>query len=349
MLYFVQIATFFEESSLKELDGMVKFKIIDRQLNNLIIETGGNLLKAIGKKKATFVYSAFPLYSNGLISKNDYLGSIYKALLKAVKGSGIAKDEVIRLECYDINNREGYSAKDLEVRLGKMLIEDGYTADLINPVRFVYLILLNGTCYIGQEKYENKSRVLNPLRLYSQTEHTSRAEMKIAEAFESFGIKSSGIAIDLGAAPGGWSKFLARTGFKVMAVDTAKLDYKSLKDAGLKVVVDPKSLQKALDECNIVHVRARAADFLKKANGIGIDLLADDMNMDCRSSSAEVLKYASLMRKGSVLIMTIKCITRNAPKYVAQARKMLSAKFSIKAIKVLPVNRQEVTLYAIRK
>lgn len=349
MLYFVQIATFFEESSLKELDGMAKFKIIDRQLNNLIIETGGNLLKAIGKKKATFVYSAFPLYSNGFISKNDYLGSIHKALLKTVEGSSIAKDEVIMLECYDINNREGYSAKDLEVRLGKMLIEDGYTADLINPVRFVYLILLNGVCYIGQERYENKSRVLNPLRLYSQTEHTSRAEMKIAEAFESFSIRSSGTALDLGAAPGGWSKFLARNGFRVIAVDTAKLDYKSLERSGLKVTVNPKSIKNALNMYDIIHVNLRAADFLSKAKDIRIDLLADDMNMDCKSSSAEVLKYASLMRKGSVLVMTIKCITRNAPKYMTQARKMLSPKFSIKAIKVLPVNRQEVTLYAIRK
>ena len=347
MLYFVQIAMFFEESSLKELGGIVKFKVIDRQLNNLIIETKENLLKAVGKKKTTFVYSVFPLYSKDVISKNDYLGSIHGALLKAVEGSGIDKGEVIRLECYDINSREGYSAKDLEVRLGKMLIDDGYTADLINPVRFVYLLLLNGVCYVGQEKYKN--RVLNPLRPYSQTEHTSRAEMKIAEAFESFGISSSGIALDLGAAPGGWSKFLARNGFRVIAVDTAKLDYDSLERSGLKVAVNSKSIKKALNMYDIIHVNLRAADFLSKAKDIRIDLLADDMNMDCKSSSAEVLKYAPLMRKGSTLVMTIKCINRNAPKFMAQARKALSPKFSIKGIKVLPVNRQEMTLYAIRK
>ena len=349
MLYFVQTAVFFEKSSMAELAGMARFKIIDKQLNNFIIETGKDLIKRMGKRDTTFVYSAFPLLSKSKIG-GDYLDSIYKSLAKTIKIAGIPKSEVMRLECYDINNREGYSAKDLEVRFGKALIKDGYNADLLSPERLVYLVLLNGNCYVGQSRYSDlKAKALNPLRAYSQTDHTSRAEMKMAEAFENFGIKADGIALDLGAAPGGWSKFLALNGFKVLAVDSAELDYDSLKKSGLRVTVSPKSIKAALMKCDIVHVKARSSSFLGKAKGMRIDLLADDMNMDCESSAGEVLKYAPLMRPGSTLVMTIKCMNRNAPKYMAQAKKMLSPAFSIKGIRVLPVNRQELTLYAVKK
>ncbi len=352
MLYFVQTAMFFEESSLDELRSLARFKIIDRQLNNFIIDANGNLQERIKERGTIFVHSAFKLLSKSRISKKDYLGSIYRALLKVVKGSKIRKGEVIRLECYDINNRQGYSAKDLEVAFGRMLIKNGYIADLVNPSRLVYVVLLNGNCYVGESLYADLAkRVLNPLRAYSHVGHTSRAEMKIAEAFQEFGIKGTGIAVDLGAAPGGWSRFLAKKGFKVIAIDTAKLDYSSLKEVGLKVkaVGSQAGVQDCIMNNDIVHLKAKSDAALGQLKASKADLLAEDMNMDCESSAAEVVRYAKVMRRGGTLLMTIKCVTRNAPRYIKQARRILDAKFLIKGIKVLPANRQELTLYAIYK
>ncbi len=352
MLYFVQTAVFFEESSLDELGRMAKFRIIDRQLNNLIVDASVDLSRKIREINTIFIYSAFKLLSKSKISKTDYLDSIYKAIIRVIKASRIGKNEVVKLECYDINNREGYSAKDLEVRFGERLIVDGYKADIIGPERLIYAVLLNGICYVGQEKYAKLGKkVLNPQRYYSQIKHTSRAELKIAEGFNEFGIKGSGIAIDLGAAPGGWSSFLAKSHFKVISVDTAGLDYESLKAAGLKVKVvkSAAGVAKELQRSDIVHLKSKSEEIMGTLKGINADLLANDMNMHCESSSEVVLKYSKLLKKGGILLMTIKCITRNAPKYIRITEKLLFKEFSIKNIKVLPSNRQEVTLFAVKK
>ncbi|MEM3839305.1 MAG: SAM-dependent methyltransferase [Candidatus Micrarchaeaceae archaeon] len=348
MLYFVQIAQAFEESAVKELKSMARFRLVDRSLNNLIIETKADLAKKFRSKNPTFIYCAFPIAVSGRIS-GKYAESIYALLLKAIYKSKITSGEVIKLECFDINSRRGYSAKDLEVLFGTRLIKDGYRADLLNPDRLVYLVLMNERCYVGQASWESlKPKELNPLRRYSQQSHTSRAEVKLAMAFEAFSIKQRGLAIDLGAAPGGWSKFLALNGFKVIAVDNAYLDYKSLKAAGLslKKAKNPKEIAGAY---GIIHFKSNAGSFLKELKCIRVDLLANDMNMDSLSSSEIAAKYAKFMRKGATLIMTIKCMSRNAPLYIRQAKKALSKEFLIKGIKALPANRQELTLYGIKK
>ena len=351
MLYFVRTAMFFEKSSLDELKSLSKFKIVDKELNNLIIDADSGLLEKMKKRDATFIHSAFKICLRGKISKGKYLDSLYAPVLKAIKSAKMGKKEVVVLECYDINNKEGYSAKDIEVNLGKRLIRDGCTADLVNPSRRVYMVLLNGNYYIGQEKLSGPRMVnLDPLRRVAYG--ISRAELKIEQAFDEFKIDGSGIAIDLGAAPGGWSGFLATNGYKVIAIDTADLDLKSLSKMGIKRVTvekSPKNIVKSLSNSDIVHLKSRSAEALGMLRGIQADLLADDMNLDCRTSIGEINRYAKLLRNGGILVMTIKCITRNAPRYIREAKRMLKPAFRIKGIKVLPSNRQELTLYAVYK
>ncbi len=352
MLYFVKTAVFFEESSLDELKSASSFKIVDKELNNLIIEAGPGLLEKLKRRDLTFIHSAFKIDLKSKISKGRYLDSLYAPVLKAVKAAKIGKKEVVVLECYDINNKEGYSAKDIEVNLGKRLIKDGYTADLINPSKRVYMVLLNGNCYVGHEKLLGGARraALDPLRHAAY--RVSRAELKIEQAFNEFKIDGGGIAIDLGAAPGGWSGFLAAKGYKVIAIDTADLDMKSLSKMGIKKVTvekSPKNIARSLGNADIVHLKLRSAEPLAMLRGVKANLLANDMNLDCRTSIGEAMKYARFLKRGAILILTIKCITRNAPRYIKEARKLLKPKFKIKGIKALPSNRQELTLYAVYK
>jgi predicted rRNA methylase YqxC with S4 and FtsJ domains len=351
MLYFVKTAMFFEESSLDELKSLSGFKIVDKELNNLMVDASSDIDKKMQKKDCTFIHSAFRIDTKGKISKDDYLGSLYKPVLKVIRGARIGKKDVIVLECYDINNKEGYSAKDVEVNLGKRLIKDGYTADLVDPSRRVYMILLNGNCYVGEERLGGSERkALDPTRRVAYK--VSRAELKISQAFGEFDIKGNGVAIDLGAAPGGWSAYLAGKGYKVVAIDTADLDTASLSKMGIKSVKAGsklKNLGKIISGSDVVHLKADSAEALIALRGMKADLLADDMNMDCVSSIKEALKYKKFLRKGGVLLMTIKCVTRNAPRYIKEARKLLAHSFEIKGIKVLPSNRQEMTLCAVYK
>src|SRR5690606_4098232 len=98
----------------------------------------------------------------------------------------------------------------------------------------------------------------------------SRAEAKLLESWESFGIDRDlgrpGLALDLGAAPGGWSRVLANNGYQVDAVDPADLD--------------PRVL--ALDK--VVHHQETAGSFFAGDKN-RYQLLVSDMKMDAEMAA----------------------------------------------------------------
>src|SRR5205085_10683336 len=74
---------------------------------------------------------------------------------------------------------------------------------------------------------ENLSDWPGGARHVAQTpEQISRSEFKLLEALEVFGVTlpARGRALDLGAAPGGWTRLLLDAGLYVVAVDPANLD-----------------------------------------------------------------------------------------------------------------------------
>ncbi len=351
MLFFVYVSSFFPESSAKELEGLANVSIVDKSLNVAIVESDADLCSIVRKKKPVFIYGVFPLRTKGRISKGDYLGSIYRQMLKAMRAGKVGRDETVFLECYDINNRTRYSAKDIEVSLGQRLNSDGYKADIIDPTAFVYAVLLNGVCYAGTSEFDYEwQRRLNPLRRYMGTRKVSRAEFKIREAFEEFGISGNGIAIDLGAAPGGWSLFLHKRGYKVIAVDPAKLDYAAMKSAGARVITLPPGgdVAKSIKRCDVLHIKAGFDDALRMIPKTCATLIADDMNLGPLASAAAVLEFVPTLTPHASLVLTVKCMSRNAPKFMREAKHALSGSFEVKSIKALPSNRQEVTLFASR-
>ncbi|MFA6014978.1 MAG: 23S rRNA (cytidine(2498)-2'-O)-methyltransferase RlmM [Gallionellaceae bacterium] len=85
---------------------------------------------------------------------------------------------------------------------------------------------------IGSSDPQNSSRSLNGIQRVSMTHDApSRSYLKLAEAFEVFldksqqalWLKPGMTAIDLGAAPGGWTWQLVQRGLKVTAVDNGPL------------------------------------------------------------------------------------------------------------------------------
>ena len=73
------------------------------------------------------------------------------------------------------------------------------------------------------------------------------------------------MAIDLGAAPGGWSAFLVKKGFKVVAIDKGGLDTAALAAGGIKVSV--VSLAKTIKpeelSADIVHIKGDSKGALR--------------------------------------------------------------------------------------
>jgi 23S rRNA (cytidine2498-2'-O)-methyltransferase len=263
----------------------------------------------------------------------------------------LPKEGGIKIECFDVNCKTKYSAKDIEVYMGQRLEKEGYDVNITTPDFLVYLVLINTHCYVGYANYKKlKKKFVNPERHYHpfSKDAVSRSELKLIQAFDDFGIRGKGVAIDLGAAPGGWSHFLAKSGFKVVAIDKGELDCRKLSELGMKVKTITESqaiLKKDLKKNNIIHIKANA----KKTNVRGIGkatIIVDDMNMVPKESVELVLSFSKNFARNAKLILTVKCVDRNAEKYTANAVQALGKEFKVTGIRVLPSNRQELTLYA---
>ncbi len=345
MLYLAIISNSFRKSSIEELSRAGSFSILEERVSTLVIESPeADLAGRLERLSPIFTYLLLPLHDVSQISKKDYMGSITKAAISSAK-----KGLKIRAECYDVNSKEGYSAKDIEVSLGRRMESEGYEINLEKPEALLYLVLINGRCYSGcMEIVMLKRDFINPERHYHRYSRgaISRAELKLIQAFDEFRISASGTAIDLGAAPGGWSRFLAEKGLCVIAVDKGSLDYLKLEGNRIRVREETLPYKHNKDEpAGIIHLKARAEE-ATEACELSADLIVNDMNLAPSSSAALVVSISRLLKPGSQLVMTIKCIDRKAEKHLQTVEKALSPTFRIERKAVLPSNRQEITILA---
>ena len=342
MLYFLHLSRKFWKSSYQELRSICSFKPIESLWDNLIIEAKPGLLSRLNTKNNIFIYGAFGLSDNCSIDKEDYTESIYSSIRKQAEKAG---GKSIMIDIYDVNSKHGYSGKDLEVLFGNRLEKDGFRVSMEKPEVLIYAVLFNWRCYSGITRYASgKRELLNPIRHYNHSRSgISRAEMKIEEAFDRFGLKAAkGIAIDLGAAPGGWSCFLAKRGFAVIAIDNAELDTKRISAAGISVKAYSDNTKPA--KGSIMHYKMGFTEAYSKLKDAKIDLIADDMNISPTDSAKAVSMYAKLLKKNGICIMTVKSVTKNVHKHISSVEKEFKGKLEIERIAVLPSNRQELTL-----
>ncbi|MCW6160410.1 MAG: THUMP domain-containing protein [Candidatus Micrarchaeales archaeon] len=251
----------------------------------------------------------------------------------------IALQEIIRrkdrfkIEALNLSSHSGANAKTIEVFLGQALEKQGLVADLKNPTLLVYVVLAGDDIFICKT---DEQYVLDAFRAnkFGKDEKISRAEFKLKEAIDYFGIDRGKIklALDIGAAPGGWSNHMAKQGAKVIAVDNAALAYEKL------------------DMKRIVHIPKRAQDIdMESLKKFDVDILLMDMNIAPSDSAALAVRFADILKKGAFLILTIKLVDLRIEKHIKDAKEILSKEYRGIRLKKLPHNRQELTLFAIKK
>jgi 23S rRNA (cytidine2498-2'-O)-methyltransferase len=167
-------------------------------------------------------------------------------------------------------------------------------------------------------------------RRATQPTLVSRAEHKLAEALEAFDVPlpAAGQAMDLGAAPGGWTYLLAERGLTVYAVDPGRLHP--------QVAAHPR----------VVHLPARAETL--DLGGTRVDLLVNDTNLDPVDSARLMCAVARQLRPGGYAIMTIKLPSTRPGPGIAAAHAELAEAYDVLATRHLPHNRQEVTTLLCR-
>jgi 23S rRNA (cytidine2498-2'-O)-methyltransferase len=231
----------------------------------------------------------------------------------------------------------------------------GAVMDCRRPVWIVSVLCTPAAGYLGVSRAEqNLSDWPGGEHRFRREEgQISRAEFKLLEALDVFrlNLPTDGRALDMGAAPGGWTRVLRSRGLQVVAVDPAELDP--------RLRIDPA----------ILPVRAKIEEYLS-GEGEGrwalaareerpagptpdapppFDLLVNDMRMDALDSVEIMLRARAFLKPGGLAVMTLKLpeemrLQRAIPGLVQRALERLRAGYAVTGARQLYHNRSEVTV-----
>jgi 23S rRNA (cytidine2498-2'-O)-methyltransferase len=182
------------------------------------------------------------------------------------------------------------------------------------------------------------------VRLARAPAQISRAEFKLEELLRTGALRlpAQGTALDLGAAPGGWSRVLRGAGLDVVAVDPGELDRRlSAASRGDSAAVAP----------GIRHARTTAAEFLRSAAAEGelFDVVVNDMRMEPTRSCEVMVDAAARLRPGGLAVLTLKTGTRRVLETLTQCLTILAGRYRLEVVRQLQHNRQEITVVARRR
>lgn len=165
-------------------------------------------------------------------------------------------------------------------------------------------------------------------RFARDPEQVSRSEFKLLEALEVFHIDlpPRGVALDLGASPGGWTRILRQRAQYVTAVDPGSLHPSIGADKGVR------------------HLRMTAEDYLARDPDT-FDVIVNDMRMDGRDSARLMVQYAGCLYPHGIVLMTLKLPERKRRQVIDHALHILQARYEIVGMRQLFHNRSELTLY----
>lgn len=245
----------------------------------------------------------------------------------------LQRDEVYVCQCrIDSSVEYMFGNRDLTQNLVEYFEDKGVQISPKNAAMAISLSIIDDKAYIGVSSLDNNlSPWTGGVLFYAKDDSIiCRAEFKLEEAVGFFNIKLENVtnAIDLGAAPGGWSHYLATKGVKVDAVDPATL---SKKVTGMK---------------NISHYKMTAQEFSRKYINKRYDLIVNDMKMDTNMSTEIVCELAKHLRSDGQIVLTLKLPKNGVWKKINQSVMLLRKCFTDIRVRQLFYNRSEVTVYA---
>jgi 23S rRNA (cytidine2498-2'-O)-methyltransferase len=235
-----------------------------------------------------------------------------------------------------------YSSGRLNQLLAEAIAEETGAVESIKKPQIVVSVLCTANKgYVGISTVkENLSDWPGGMRHFAQTpEQISRAEFKLLEALEVFGVTlpAHGRALDLGAAPGGWTRLLLEASMSVVAVDPAQLD--------------PRLRRYPHLEHYHGYAEAYLEDAIKRHRSF--DVITNDMRMDAREAARLLVQAGKCLRQDGFIISTFKLphATQEIDplKNLRAALSLLQKHFRIVQVHQLFHNRQEVTVIAARQ
>ncbi len=239
------------------------------------------------------------------------------------------------------SNKHSYSSGHVNQLLAEAIAEEtGAVESIKKPQVIVSLLCTMEKAYLGISlTTDNLSDWPGGARHFAHLpEQISRSEFKLLEALEVFGvtIPSQGLALDLGAAPGGWTRMLLETGMQVVAVDPAKLDARLSRQPHLE------------------HYRGYAEEYLEEAikRRRKFNVITNDMRMDAREAARLLIQASACLLSDGFIISVLKLPHETSEidplKNLNEALSLLQRHFAIVQARQLFHNRQEVTVLTAR-
>ena len=238
-------------------------------------------------------------------------------------------------------SKHSYSSGHVNQMLAEAIVEEtGAVESIKKPQVVVSLLCTMETAYLGISlTTDNLSDWPGGTRRFAHVpEQISRAEFKLLEALEVFGVSlpSQGLALDLGAAPGGWTRILLGAGMQVVAVDPAKLDARLSRQPQLE------------------HYRGYAENYFEDAikRRSKFNVITNDMRMDAREAARLLVQASVCLLSDGFIISVLKLPHETSEidplKNLSEALKLLQRHFAIVQARQLFHNRQEVTVLTAR-
>ena len=358
---------------LRTILGVARLKITRRLSEGFVVvesdRSAAEMDALMKEAKPVFIDALLPLLA--VATADAGYGPIAGAL------EGIAdKGTTFRIEALRIGSVIPDKAKSVEVALGNIMEGHGYHADMDRPECTLFLILHGNQAFVSRAV--GASVTLDWYRAFNRARYDAlnRSEMKLDEAVRYFGvgINGSGLCLDIGAAPGGWTDYLAMRGRRVVAVDSAMLDYKRLcrygsvvvavagsadDAAGLLAKIDSNIFAVPMEDADrefegrraaVLHVKSRLEGAVGVLRSLGrFGMITMDANVAPETACDIIGSVAGLADSGSVLIMTIKLVDNKIEERIKYVKEAISKVYGPAAVKKLPHNRMEVTLFARRR
>ena len=235
----------------------------------------------------------------------------------------------------DRRGEHSFTSQEAALAIADAFVDGGRPrVDLNSPEQVLSVEIYQDVVFMGMNEAADLLRKeLRRMRRWAPGERpVNRAALKLREAIEEFGLElpREGRALDLGAAPGGWTAELAGQMAEVVAVDNADLDE--------RVAALP----------NVTHLRLRTQDLDPEEMG-QFDLLVNDMNMEPVQSAELLCELAPLLRPGGLAVMTIKFVTRHRRRHMVDASAALERCYEDVRIAAMPHNAKETTAVMRRK
>jgi 23S rRNA (cytidine2498-2'-O)-methyltransferase len=299
---------------------------------NLLLETHGQsreaVLAVLREARTETIGRIVPVSVEADIGRGtEHIATLAEAALAA---TAFQPGDTLKAECKR-RGEHAFSSQDVQRQVGLHL--EGHSRGAFRfeaPDYIVAIEIFQDRAWIGCCAPEDVvHKTITRMRIYAPGERPlNRAERKLREALQVFGLTvAPGMrALDLGAAPGGWTKVLAEEGAEVLAVDPAELDP--------EVAALP----------NVTHFRGHSEDLLGLPDLGRFALLTNDMNLDPAESAGIVLPLVPLLEPRGAVIMTVKFMTPRREEHVRDALRVLGPRFDTHQQKRLPHNAKETTI-----